>query len=192
MQHRIRQLREARKMSQEALGQLIGRTKHQISRIESGATKLDVNTADAIAQALGVGIDEVLGLKSVANGSAGGFRDEAVPYQASPDDPLGRAVSDQRYTYKIDSDALENIGIRRGDDVVVDASAAAVAAVRPLQAVLINWRSASTPGKSVILPRQYVPPALAITNGPRLEPSIALGQNAYIFAVIVSVHRTIG
>lgn len=174
----------------QRLGRRINRTKHQISRLESGDTKLDVQTADAVAQALGTTIDEVLGLPSTKNGaSPAGFSDLAEPYIPSADDPLASQIGGNRYAYTIDSDSLELIGIVRGDRVVVNDSAAAVAAVKPLQAVLVNWRSKTQPDHPMILPRQFVPPSLAITNGRNNAPTLVLDGDTHIFAVIESVHR---
>ncbi len=187
--NRIRHLRMAKGLSQEALGLLVHSTKHRISRLESGDTKLDVQTADAIAVALGVSLDEVLGLSSVRNGmTAPGFADSADPYLPEPGDPIAALIGDHRYSYTINSDALELIGIRRGDIVIVDDSAAAVAAVKPLQAVLVNWRSEAD-SKSYLLPRQYVPPQLAITNSTRNEKTLLLDGDTHIFAVCVAQHR---
>lgn len=183
--NRIRELRKARGLSGARLGEMIGRTKHQISRLENGETKLDLATANAVATALGVGLEEVLGIVIGRNGATPGFSDNAVPYDAKPDDALARLKGEHRYLYTIDSDALEGIGIKRGDAVVVDDSDAAVKGVRPLQGVLVNYHPKSSNGRSILLPRQFVPPALVITNGSSNLPSITLGEDAHIFAVIV-------
>lgn len=194
VKNRIRELREARGLTQEDLGEKVGRTKHQILRLENGSVKLDLETADKVAVALGVTLAELVGLESMKNGttSAPGFADKATPYQPQPDDGLGGLVGDNRYLFTIESDALENMGIKRGDVVLVSDAAVDVEAVRPLQAVLVNWRSRSSPVRSVLLPRQFVPPNLAITNARSNEPTLTLDGDAHIFAVCVSVHRKLG
>jgi transcriptional regulator with XRE-family HTH domain len=190
-QHRIRELRKARGLSGSKLGEMIGRTKHQISRLESGETKLDLRTADVIATALDVTIEEVLGLPSVRNGVAQGFSEDATAYTPSACDAISSLVSGHRWLYRIESDALEKIGIHKGDLVLVDDSAEAVKAVDPLKPVLVNWRSKAEPGRSVILLRQFVPPSLAITNAENNEMPLNLDGDIHIFAVCVQVIRSL-
>src|SRR5262245_60690810 len=60
---RIAALRGARGMTGEHLGSLLGLTKSQISKIESGARKLDVSEVALVADALGVTLAEVLGVE---------------------------------------------------------------------------------------------------------------------------------
>jgi transcriptional regulator with XRE-family HTH domain len=47
-------------MSQERLGELVGFTQAHISMIENGERELNVKTADKIADALGVTLNELL------------------------------------------------------------------------------------------------------------------------------------
>lgn len=60
---RIAALRGARGMTGERLGSLLGLTKSQISKIENGTRKLDVSEVALVADALGVTLAEVLGVK---------------------------------------------------------------------------------------------------------------------------------
>ncbi|HEV2638386.1 MAG TPA: XRE family transcriptional regulator [Actinocrinis sp.] len=64
---RIAALRNARGMSGERLGVLIGLTKSQVSKVENGTRKLDVSEVALVADALGVTLAEVLGV--ARNGS---------------------------------------------------------------------------------------------------------------------------
>lgn len=179
-------------MSQDELGQRIGRDKFFVSRIENGKTRLDTDTAFMVARALGVPVTEVLGASALHNGASVGFSDVAVPFTPAPGDPLEAECGEHRYPYIIDSDALENIGIKRGDKVIVDDSAAAVQGVAPLKPVLINKVNPNDRAKALVLPRQFVPPELAITNARRNDTPITLdGHDAYIFAVIVRVRRDV-
>jgi transcriptional regulator with XRE-family HTH domain len=57
---RIKQLREKAGMTQADLGKALGVTHSAISLIESGDRGLNVETADKIAQALGVSLVELI------------------------------------------------------------------------------------------------------------------------------------
>ncbi|WP_049973785.1 helix-turn-helix domain-containing protein [Azospirillum sp. B4] len=58
--NRIRELREAKGMTQEQLGALIGTDKTVISKLESGRTRLSQPRMMAIAASLGCGVAELL------------------------------------------------------------------------------------------------------------------------------------
>ncbi|WP_145753899.1 helix-turn-helix domain-containing protein [Nitrospirillum amazonense] len=58
--NRIRELREAKRMTQEQLGALIGTDKTVISKLESGRTRLSQQRMMAIAASLGCGVAELL------------------------------------------------------------------------------------------------------------------------------------
>lgn len=57
---RIRRLRKARGLTQQALAEQAGQEPSNISHIERGATKLSLPTLVAIANALGVTADQLL------------------------------------------------------------------------------------------------------------------------------------
>src|SRR4051794_7340078 len=61
MGQRIREARERRGLTQEALGQLIGRNQHAISHYESGTRAIVVTELPAIAKALQVPIEYFFG-----------------------------------------------------------------------------------------------------------------------------------
>lgn len=60
--NQIRSLRKARGLTQESLAEAIGRTKSVVSRLEDGTTRLDLEIAQKVADALGVSLAEVLGI----------------------------------------------------------------------------------------------------------------------------------
>lgn len=57
---KIRELRKAKKLTQERLGELSGIEPCNISHIERGATKLSLPTFISIANALGSTLDEIV------------------------------------------------------------------------------------------------------------------------------------
>ncbi|HEX6684330.1 MAG TPA: ImmA/IrrE family metallo-endopeptidase [Candidatus Limnocylindrales bacterium] len=60
---RIAALRAVRGLTGEQLGQALGLTKSQVSKIENGTRKLDVSEVALVADALGVTLAEVLGVE---------------------------------------------------------------------------------------------------------------------------------
>lgn len=57
---RLRAAREAADMTQEQLGNLVGTTKQQISKLESGRRTLDIEWAERLSKALGISRDRLL------------------------------------------------------------------------------------------------------------------------------------
>lgn len=189
VRHRIKELREDKGWSQERLGAAIGRTKSVVSRLESGQTSLDLETAYRIAEALDVTIQDVLGIEHVARG----FADEIVPYKGAPNDPFRSFEDGHRFLFTATTDLLDLAGVNEGDVLIVNDSAEACARVRPLQIVSVLYHPSSN-GKAVHILRQYVPPRALITNGSRgNERTIDMGtEDATIVGVVESVHRKIG
>jgi DNA-binding XRE family transcriptional regulator len=58
---RLRQLRRARELTQEALGRRVGLNKVSISMIENGRRKPSFDKARALAKEFGVPIEEIFG-----------------------------------------------------------------------------------------------------------------------------------
>lgn len=191
--HRIRHLRERRGLSQEQLGARIGRSKSVVSRLEDGSTKLDLDMARRIAEALDVTIAEVLALET--NGAARlaptGFADDLVPYVAEPGDPLSRLAGPNQCQYTVATDAVSGAGIARGDIVVMDESAEACARIKPLQVVRVLYHPPDAPDTALELLRQFVPPAKLITNAAGSDaPTLDTERDdAHIVGVVVSKHR---
>ena len=59
MGNSISKLRKEKKMTQSELAKLIGVTQETISKLENGKRKLDINTAQKIAIAVEVSLDEL-------------------------------------------------------------------------------------------------------------------------------------
>jgi transcriptional regulator with XRE-family HTH domain len=193
--YRIIELREKRAWTQEVLGTRIGRTKWQISRLESGKTRLDLDTARKLAGIFEVPLSELLdaepiGTASVA-GRAAGLAEELVPYIPAPGDPMSAFLTPTRDLFRIDSDSLDKIALRRGDIVVVDYSQDAVTSVSPLAAVRVRLHPPDDFMRPVTLLRQFVPPRLLITNSSVANPPpIDMDrQDAHIVGVVISTHR---
>jgi len=188
---RIRMLREARGLSQEQLALAIGRTKSVISRIESGETRLDLDVAQKIADTLNTTLADVLGIGPGSQGPRG-FSEDVHPYVAiGPDDHFTRGLGPNEYLLTVDTNVCENAGIKRGDVVVVNDSAAAVAGVAPLDVVIVMYHHPETPNTATQLLRQFVPPNLLITNSDSDNArSINLAkEDAHIVSVFTGMRR---
>lgn len=191
VEHRIKELRERRGWSQEHLGSLIGRSKSVISRLEDGSTRLDLEVAKKVAAALNVTLAEVLGI-SDEDGYSTGLEDDGARYVADPGDPLQAFVtSPNRYLFRVDSDAVDKAGIRRGDVAIIDDSATACSAVRALQVVLVMHHPEDG-GNAVSLLRQFVPPDLLITNSSTSNAKSLdrIKDDATIVGVVIGSHRS--
>jgi putative transcriptional regulator len=187
--NRIRRLREARGLTQDRLGELVGSDKFKLSRIETGKQPLDLDLATKIARVLDVTIAEVLGIEE-----GGGLSEEAAPYEADSGDPLRRLEDPQRNRtlYRVTCNALDELGIRAGDVVLVDFSADAVKRLRPLQPVIAQLYDPSELTRAVTLVRQFVPPSLLVTNSrtDNRPPVNMATMDAHVKGVIISWHRT--
>jgi putative transcriptional regulator len=61
--NRVRELREARSMTQVELGEAIGVTRHTIIAIEQGRYSPSLESAFRISRLFGVGVEDVFGWK---------------------------------------------------------------------------------------------------------------------------------
>lgn len=66
----LRRIRFERHMTQDEFAELLGTTKQNISRYESGAVSPKISTAQEIADKLGIGLSELNGQPAPANGPA--------------------------------------------------------------------------------------------------------------------------
>lgn len=183
-------MREAKGLSQDELGARVGTNKFKISRIENEETRLDLELAVKIAQALDVSLAEVVGVES-----GGGFSEDAVSYQAGPSDPLYRLADNakNRSLYKVQSNVLDELGIRAGDVLLIDVSAQAVEKVKPLAIVIAQLYSQQELLDATTLLRQFVPPSLLVTNsrGDNQSPINMSTTDAHIKGVVISRHHHI-
>jgi len=72
--NRVRELREARAMTQAELGDAIGVTRHTIIAIEQGHYSPSLESAFRIARLFGLGLEDVFGWEEPARSARGGKR----------------------------------------------------------------------------------------------------------------------
>lgn len=187
--HRIRELREARGLSQARLATAIGRTKSVISRIEDGTTRLDLDVATNIAKELGISLAEMLNIEQSDPGRVTGFSEDLSPFSPPADDWRAPLQRDSRYLHTVESDVLDAMGIAKGDVVVVDISAEAVRGIQPLQVAQVRWHPVEDFARPLTLLRQFVPPRLLITNSQAANQRMIdlISDDAHIVGVVVDV-----
>jgi transcriptional regulator with XRE-family HTH domain len=179
IKHRIKQIRVSRGLTQEDLGRLINKSKSVISRIEAGGN-LDLEIAQKIADQLNVSLAEVLGLDGDHD-----FTNDVTRYGPTPADTW--AVKGRQY-FIVETDSLDYAGYYRKTILEVEMSREAIDKVRPLDAVLAEYSAPGTRKKYLLL-RQFMPPALLVTNCTKANArsiDIAKERDAKIVGVVVA------
>jgi transcriptional regulator with XRE-family HTH domain len=182
MKLRLKELRDARGWSQTDLAERVGgMDKHKVSRIENGDTKLDIDLALKISSALEVSLGELLGLDEAVTGLA----EDAAMYDPGPGEPL-RGLADPargQSLYVVKSRALDMLGIEPGHVLQVSMTPEAVKNMAPLSIVIAQLYDPDPEVmRATTVIRQFVPPALLITNS-RDENAAPLNMNALDIAI---------
>ena len=191
---RIKELRELRGLNQAQLGKLVQRSKSVISRIEDGSTGLDLEMARKIARALDCSLAELLDIDAAERPSIGGGfgEDDLTPFEPLPDERFPRPTGPNRYLMTVETNALASMGIRKGDRVEVDGSAAICKNPPPMAAVRAQYHPDPQRAQhAVTLLRQFVPPAKLITNAPERDdmPLDLDRDDVQILGVITWAHK---
>jgi transcriptional regulator with XRE-family HTH domain len=167
----IRALREARGWNQAQLASLLpdgdGRTPavSTISKLETGEQQLTVEWLGRLARAFGVAPTDIVDLG--AGPVLLGFCDSAQPAELPTGHPLARAASDLCSWWRVVGHVLDEIDILDGDLILVDHSQAATQAVRTGDVVVAQVPAPDGSPQATTVFRQYVFPALLITNSAR-------------------------
>lgn len=178
------------------LAQMTGIDQGHLSRMRKGRRGINMDQAKSIAAALGVTPAEVLGLSETQAGTSQpetGFADDWQTYDPGPSDPFRAFVTPNRYWITVDTDAVSSVGPARGDLALIDDSASAVRAVKPLGIVIGMHHPADEPEKANHVLRQFVPPSQLITNGRDRARALVIGEDdVHIIGVVVRFHRALG
>lgn len=160
MTNRIRVLREAKGLSVDQLGALIGTSGAQISRLETGERKLTESWMRRIAKALEVPPADLLAAVTLAElGEDVSAYSHAGFAELSPSlSRLGLA------SYSVIGAAVARTGIGPGKKILVDSTETRLAALAPGDIVLAEVSDPGQPGDTVRILRQYMPPGILTTN----------------------------
>ncbi len=168
--NRIQEIREAAGLSREELAQKVGTTGNHIWRLEVGRTKLTVEWMTRLAEALSCTPADL-----IANVVLAEIVDEVEEIEPGVTESIIAKHRGLR-TYRVLARSIIDIGIKPGDDIVVDESAGVTP--KALDVVLVEIG----PARTKVL-RQFVPPNKLITNrgganlqitmdDPSVEPNI--------------------
>lgn len=163
--NRIREIREAAGLSAKQLGEMVGTSGNQITRLETGERRLTVEWMTRIAEALRVTPADLISRANLAEMS------DEVESQA--DDAVSKAIALKGLRlYRVLGRNVVRVGVIPGETITVDMSDAAVHGLKGLEVVLVE---AGTPQQKKLILRQFVPPDMLITN--RGDSNIALSLN---------------
>lgn len=196
--NRIASLRRARGLTLEQLAEASGLSAGYLSRLQTGKRDLSVEAAEQIAAALGTSAAEVLGFESTsatARPAHGLNEDDAEPYVAGPGEADIKPRDPNSYMMRVNTNALENLGLRRGDLIEVNGSSQVCAEPPPLAIVRVQYHyDHEDMMKAVTLLRQFIPPTKLITNAPNTDaPTLDLDRDdVQILGVVTWSHRKLG
>ena len=156
--NRIKQLRLERGLTLTELAKKIGISEGHLSRVEVGARGLKLPKMEALAQALGVPVGDILSSQFV------GFLPDVVPYVPPKGSAIERALtSTTQKMFSVLTAVMSELGIREGTPIIADTGAQAVKDIQMGQVVVAEvFPDGSKEG--VLLLRQYIAPNLLITN----------------------------
>lgn len=165
MKNRIRDIRKDRGLTQEELAAKVGISYTHLGRMEVGKRRVSLEMIEQLARALGCRVQDLL--PDVAEIAPPQLAEpDAVRYQAGEDTGFEQRVLATLYPghpnamlYQVRSPALDQIGYRPGDLVVVDFSQGAVDAVAVRDVVLVRGPENEYGDRESAL-RLYWPPVL--------------------------------
>lgn len=157
----IKDLRTARGWSMAQLAEKLQTTTSTVNRLEKGEAGLDVDWLDKLAAVFGVDWYAVAGRSAARHG----MTEDAAPFDPEPGSPLdGLKLGENRDVWTVKTTALDAIGLKPGDQIIVDISARVVEAAGTGDAVIIQVIDPRDPMKATTLLRQYIEPDMFVTN----------------------------
>lgn len=157
MKNRVRQARKQAGLSPEALAEAAGLSKTSLMRLERNETQSMRNIA-AVSKALGVSEASLLVTEEA------GLSEDAAPYDPGPEVGITtRALGANQSFYRVKTNVLDRLNIRRDDVLVISFDAEALAALDTGDCVLAQATDPAS-GEAVTILRQFVAPTLLVPN----------------------------
>jgi transcriptional regulator with XRE-family HTH domain len=151
--NRLREIREARGLTQEQVADKLGTTATHISRLENERSQLTHHWMVKFAE-----LYRVRPADLIANVVVAEVEQEVEPMPLT--DPVAAAIAMRGMrVYRVIGSSVEDAGIRRGDTITVDESEGAIAGIAGLDVVLVEIGK----DRARVL-RQWVPPGMLVTN----------------------------
>lgn len=158
--NRIQELREAAGLTQDELGQRVGSDAQMVGRHERGERKLTLQWMARYAMALGVTPAEIMGAADIIEPTT---EVEAATIDGMPGVSEAIALRGLKL-YRVIRSQVSDAGIATDSLITVDTTPEAIGRATAGDLVLLRVGTSE-----VLLLRQFVPPALVMTNmpGPR-------------------------
>lgn len=176
--NRIKELREAAGMSLEDLAAVLGTSRQHVARHERGERRLTIQWINRYAVALEVAPADIMAAPELAD-----VESEIEPATIDGMPQLSRLIGSRGLSvYRVVKSRLTTAGIEDGALVMVDATPAAIAAMKPGDAVVVRLT-----GSEILLLRQIIPPSLLVTNEPGPHNAVMRLDDRSIAIEIVGV-----
>lgn len=197
---RVRELRAERKWSLQRLADEVQKaapsqkapTAGTMQKLEAGEMQMTVRWMARLARAFGIAERDLLG--TTESVPAGELREDAVPYQPRPGEPVPVATNlANPGFFLVRTAVLNELGINPGDVIVADLSETAVAAVAHGDIVICQHYDDEKMLVAQTLIREFIEPSLLVTNSTTAnEKSLNLKtDNVAIKAVAGGMYRPI-
>lgn len=156
--NRIRELRESLSVSRDELAGRMGTTTQTIGRHERGDRRLTIQWINRYAAALEVAPADIMIAEAPIETEP---EVEAAVIEGMPHLSVALGAKGMQ-VYRVLVSLVPDVGIRAGDLIVVDGDHRWPSeALRPGDVLLVRYE-----GTSVLALRQFLPPALIVTNAP--------------------------
>lgn len=176
--NRIRELRELAGLSMDELAERLGTSRQQVSKHELGLRRLTIQWLQRYAMALGVTPADIMAAPDLVDP-----RSEVEPATIEGMQQLSRIIASRGLTlYRVVKSRLTDIGISDGAMLTVDSTAAAIAAAKAGDVVVVRLA-----GTEILLLRQYMPPNTLITHEPGLHNTLMRLDDRSVRIEIVGV-----
>lgn len=159
MGNRIKELRDAKGMTQEDLAALMGTSQQRLGRLEREQRRLNQHWLEKAAAALEVRIEDII--------DTDGEEPDVSEVSGGALSPISQAIARRGLAiFTCDTDAVSEMGVNAGDVLTVDCTDSAISTVATGNLVLVELKDGR------ILLRVFVMPSLVTTN--RRGANIAL------------------
>lgn len=151
-----------------------------IDKIEKGKRRLTDVWIERFAAAFGVDNSEILIDRRPPASPGRHFAEDADPYRPPDGSLIAAAIATRENVvpWVVKTRVLSELGIMPGDVLLVDISASAVAALKPLDVVVAQVYDPVILTRATTVIRQFVPPGQLITNSDTVRmPALHIGRD---------------
>lgn len=177
--NRIREIRQARGLSSEALAAQIGTSGASVRRMETGHQPVTVDMMRKLSVALQCAPSDLIAVAAMVE------TDNEVEPAALPHNGVDAALRRRGMAiYRVTGRSLENAGIRPGDIITVDRSPDAIADAANASPVIVEIEN-----PPVLVLRQFIRPGLLVTNRDGANLAVSLTDRSVPMRIVGVVIR---